>query len=133
MRSALSILLLLLSACAEGPPAPRQSSLDTLVSVGDHNVRVVVHRGTRPVTIVLEAGGATGLEAAWASLDTIIAAHTGATVVVYERVGSGKGEVGSGPGPDLVLAALDSVLTACRSCSTRQRLPMLSSPCMVIQ
>ena len=133
MRSALSILLLLLSACAEGPPAPRQSSLDTLVSVGDHDVRLVVHHGTRPVTIFLEAGGGTGLDAAWAGLDSIIAAHTGATVVAYERVGSGKGEVGADTRPDLLLAALDSVLAACRSCSTRQRLPMLSPPCLVIQ
>jgi hypothetical protein len=34
---------------------------DTLIDVGGYRMHLLVHRGTRPLTIVMEAGGGSGL------------------------------------------------------------------------
>jgi pimeloyl-ACP methyl ester carboxylesterase len=67
---------------------------DTLLDVGGYRMHVVVHRGTRPLTIVMEAGGGSGAES-WAGVDSLLAARSGATVVAYDRAGFGR----SGTGP----------------------------------
>jgi pimeloyl-ACP methyl ester carboxylesterase len=68
--------------------------VDTLVRTGGHDLRFVLYRGTVPVTILLEAGGAADLTS-WAGVPERLAHETGATVVAYDRAGLG----GSGPGP----------------------------------
>lgn len=52
-----------------------------------------VHRGTVPLTIFMEAGGAATL-ASYGGLDSVLAQRTRATVVVYERAGFGDSELG---------------------------------------
>lgn len=79
MNAAILLSLSLLAA-----PAP----LDTMVTVGDHALHFVVHRGTRPATVVLEAGGAADLTS-WGDVPARVAARTGATVVAYDRAGLG--------------------------------------------
>jgi pimeloyl-ACP methyl ester carboxylesterase len=66
---------------------------DTLVDVGGHRLHLVVHRGTKPLTIVMEAGGGASLNA-WAGLDSVLARRTGATVVAYDRAGFGRSDTG---------------------------------------
>ena len=78
---------------ADGQPEPR----DTMVSVGDHSLHLVIRRGTRPVTIVLEAGGGSDL-GGWYDVPALLARETGATVVAYDRAGFGRSELGA---PDL--------------------------------
>jgi pimeloyl-ACP methyl ester carboxylesterase len=74
-----------------GPlPAP----LDTLVDVGGYHLHMVVYRGTRPLTIVMESGGGASL-AAWSGVEATLAERSGATVVAYDR--AGFGESGTGP------------------------------------
>lgn len=80
------------------PEAIRQPEpVDTMVSVGDHSLHLVIRRGTRPVTIVLEAGGGSDL-GGWHDVPALLARETGATVVAYDRAGFGRSELGS---PDL--------------------------------
>jgi pimeloyl-ACP methyl ester carboxylesterase len=88
-------ILLLLAA---SPPTAAQAvrvpePVDTLVRVGKHRLHFVVSRGTVPVTILLEAGGAADLTS-WADVPQKLA-ETGGTVVAYDRAGLG----GSDPGP----------------------------------
>jgi pimeloyl-ACP methyl ester carboxylesterase len=80
-----------------GPLPPPLAPLDTLVDVGGYHLHVVVYRGTRPLTIVMESGGGASL-AAWSGVEAKLAERTGATVVAYDR--AGFGESGMGP-PDL--------------------------------
>lgn len=66
---------------------------DTLIDVGGHRLRFEVREGTRPLTIVLEAGG--GADASsWATVPDSLAGQTGATVVTYDRAGLGGSELG---------------------------------------
>ena len=67
--------------------------VDTLVDVGGYRVHVVVHRGTKPLTIIMESGGGASLTA-WSGVDAQLAERTGATVVAYDRAGFGKSETG---------------------------------------
>jgi pimeloyl-ACP methyl ester carboxylesterase len=70
-------------------PAP----VDTMVDVGGYRIHARIHRGTLPVTILMEAGGGATL-ARWNGVDSVIAQRTGATVVAYERAGFGTSELG---------------------------------------
>jgi pimeloyl-ACP methyl ester carboxylesterase len=74
----------------QAPPAGvPQAALDTLVTVGDHDLHFIVHRGGMPLTILLEAGGGSDLTS-WNTVPGEIARLTGATVVAYDRAGLGK-------------------------------------------
>lgn len=73
--------------------APMPQPVDTMIDVGGYRVHVVLHRGTVPVTVVMESGGGATL-GAWAGVDARIAQETGATVVTYERAGFGASELG---------------------------------------
>jgi pimeloyl-ACP methyl ester carboxylesterase len=75
-------------------PLPPPVPLDTLVDVGGYHLHMVVYRGTRPVTIVMESGGGASL-AAWSDVEARLAERSGATVVAYDRAGFGA----SGMGP----------------------------------
>jgi pimeloyl-ACP methyl ester carboxylesterase len=88
--AAIAVLLLPVASLLPSPPAP----LDTLVDVGGYHLHMVVYRGTRPLTIVMESGGGASL-AAWSGVEATLATRTGATVVAYDRAGFG----GSGLGP----------------------------------
>ena len=88
--AAIAVLLLPVAGRLSSPPVP----LDTLVDVGGYHLHLVVYRGTRPVTIVMESGGGASL-AAWSGVEVTLAERTGATVVAYDR--AGFGESGMGP------------------------------------
>jgi pimeloyl-ACP methyl ester carboxylesterase len=83
--------LFLLSLLAQKPTTAAQ---DTLVDVGGYRMHLVVHRGSEPVTVVMESGGGDDV-AGWAGVDSALARGTGATVVAYDRAGFGR----SGTGP----------------------------------
>jgi pimeloyl-ACP methyl ester carboxylesterase len=87
--AAIAVLLLPLA----GPLPPRLAPLDTLVDVGGYHLHMVVYRGARPLTIVMESGGGASL-AAWSGVEAKLAQHTGATVVAYDRAGFGESGVG---------------------------------------
>jgi pimeloyl-ACP methyl ester carboxylesterase len=86
--------LLALSAASQGPlqSVGVHPPVDTLVRVGGHDLHFVLYRGTKPVTVLLEAGGGADL-ASWADVPKRLADEIGATVVAYDRAGLG----GSGP------------------------------------
>jgi pimeloyl-ACP methyl ester carboxylesterase len=84
------LLLRLLSA-----PALDPAPLDTLVDVGGYRLHLVLYRGAKPLTLVMESGGGASLEEPWLAVQAQLAARTGATVVAYDRAGFGK----SGTGP----------------------------------
>jgi pimeloyl-ACP methyl ester carboxylesterase len=88
------ISLLLLSSAqasatqvAETVPV-RSGAVDTLVRVNGHELHLVLRRGHVPITVVLEAGGASNLTS-WGEVPQRIATATGATVVAYDRAGLG--------------------------------------------
>lgn len=91
-----------LSLLIAGDPAPSTASapgrqtepLDTMVSVGDHSLHLVIRRGTLPVTIVLEAGGGSDL-GGWHGVPALLAREAGATVVAYDRAGFGRSGLGA--------------------------------------
>jgi pimeloyl-ACP methyl ester carboxylesterase len=85
--------LALLALLAFQNAAPAAPPLDTMVDMGRYRVHVVLHRGTVPITVVMESGGGATLEA-WAGVDARIAQETGASVVTYERAGFGSSELG---------------------------------------
>src|SRR6185436_15289253 len=98
------------------PPAP---PLDTLVDAGGYRMHLVVYRGTKPVTVVMEVGGGAAL-AGWAGVESQVAARTGATVVVYDRAGFGQSEIGPmNLTPRQQVEQLDRVLGALRTPSNR--------------
>src|SRR5262249_25282218 len=76
-----------------GSPARPIAPVDTMLDVGGYRVHSRIHRGTIPVTIVMETGGAATL-AGWGGLDSVLARRTNATVVAYERAGFGDSELG---------------------------------------
>ena len=85
------ILCFALVTALQAPATPQP--VDTMVDVGGYRVHVVMHRGTQPITVVMESGGGATLQA-WAGVDAQIAQATGATVVTYERAGFGASELG---------------------------------------
>jgi pimeloyl-ACP methyl ester carboxylesterase len=89
----------------------RAPPLDTLVDAGGYRMHVVVYRGTKPITVVMEVGGGASLRG-WAGVEAQVAARTGATVVVYDRAGFGQSDMGP---MDLIprvqIEQLDRVLT----------------------
>ncbi len=87
--AALALLLLQPPGSAFQGPAP----FDTTVDAGGYRMHLVVHRGARPLTIVLESGGGASL-ASWAGVGAELAARTQATVVAYDRAGFGRSEAG---------------------------------------
>lgn len=99
--NALAVLLL---------SAPMESPQDTLLDVGGYRMHLVVHRGTSPLTIVMESGGGASFDA-WAGLDSMLARRTGATVVAYDRAGFGGSEMGpSDLTPEQQVRQLNSAL-----------------------
>jgi len=82
--------LLFVSAAIPATPA---RVVDTLLDVGSYRLHLVVYRGTRPLTIVMESGGGATLDA-WSGVDAELARRTGATVVTYDRAGFGESETG---------------------------------------
>jgi pimeloyl-ACP methyl ester carboxylesterase len=68
---------------------------DTLLDVGGYAMHLLVHRGSQPVTVVMETGGGDDV-AGWAGVDSALTRRTGATVVAYDRAGFGR----SGTGPE---------------------------------
>ena len=90
MPPSLGALVLLSLLTPQSPPAVH----DTLVDVGGYAMHLVVHRGSRPVTVVMESGGGADAQG-WAGVDSALARRTGATVVAYDRAGFGR----SGTGP----------------------------------
>lgn len=76
-----------------GLRAPVAAPLDTMLDVGGYRLHFVIHRGTQPVTVVMESGGGATISR-WKGVDQTIAERTGATVVTYERAGFGKSELG---------------------------------------
>jgi pimeloyl-ACP methyl ester carboxylesterase len=86
-----SLVLCLLSLLSPQSPTALQ---DTMVDVGGYRMHLVVHRGSEPVTVVMESGGGDDV-AGWAGVDSALARRTGATVVAYDRAGFGR----SGTGP----------------------------------
>ncbi len=87
MLATLFASVVLLAGSHLAPP------VDTMVDVGGYRVHARIHRGTVPVTILMEAGGGATL-ARWNGVDSVIAQRTGATVVAYERAGFGGSELG---------------------------------------
>ena len=73
--------------------APVTAPVDTMLDVGGYRVHARIHRGTRPLTILMEAGGGATL-AKWGGVDSVLAQRTSATVVAYERAGFGSSELG---------------------------------------
>jgi pimeloyl-ACP methyl ester carboxylesterase len=90
MPPSLGALFVLSTLIPQSPPAVH----DTLFDVGGYAMHLVVHRGSQPVTVVMESGGGDDVEG-WAGVDSALAGRTGATVVAYDRAGFGR----SGTGP----------------------------------
>jgi pimeloyl-ACP methyl ester carboxylesterase len=67
--------------------------LDTLVDAGGYRMHLVLYRGTRPLSIVMESGGGASLSE-WSGVEQELAARTGATVIAYDRAGFGQSETG---------------------------------------
>lgn len=84
---------LILAACTFDAPPARAAPADTLFDVGGRVLEIEVLRGDEPLTILFESGGASTLDH-WAAVPDSVAARSGATVVVYNRAGLGKSELG---------------------------------------
>lgn len=87
MIFAAAVSLLSISGQTPAPP------LDTLVEAGGYRMHVMVYRGTKPITILMEVGGGSSLKG-WAGVEAQVATRTGATVVVYDRAGFGQSDIG---------------------------------------
>ena len=79
------------------PPTRTTAPVDTMVEVGGYRVHCRIHRGTVPLTVVMELGGGARPESL-GGLDSVLARRTRATIVSYERAGFGGSEMGP---PDL--------------------------------
>ena len=66
---------------------------DTLLDIGDRHLEIEIRRGTEPVAIVFENGGGASLDD-WGTVPDSIAAHSSATIVRYNRAGTGRSELG---------------------------------------
>lgn len=85
--------------------------VDTLVDAGGYRMHLMVYRGTKPVTVVMEVGGGASIRG-WAGVEAQVAARTGATVVVYDRAGFGQSDIGPMDlTPRRQVEQLDRVLT----------------------
>jgi pimeloyl-ACP methyl ester carboxylesterase len=87
------MLATILTAALLQGVAVTPAAVDTMVDAGGYRVHVRMHRGSVPVTIVMEAGGGASL-ARWAGIDSVLAQRTHATIVAYERAGFGGSELG---------------------------------------
>ena len=85
---------LLFAACALDSAPARTFPADTLIDIGGRRLEIVVRTGDEPLTIVFEAGGGATLES-WAAVPDSVAARTGATVVLYNRAGLGRSDLGA--------------------------------------
>lgn len=94
MRAPSSVLAIAGLLGAGSPlTASAAAPADTLIDVGGHRLAFEVREGRLPLAIVLEAGG--GADASsWGSMPDSLAARTDATVVVYDRAGLGRSELG---------------------------------------
>lgn len=102
-----TVVVTLLASTGHRPATP----LDTMVDAGGYRMHVMVYRGTRPVTVVMEVGGGASLKG-WAGVEAQVAARTGATVVVYDRAGFGQSDIGPmSLTPRQQVEQLDRVLT----------------------
>ena len=90
MLAALVASAFLLQASAS---VPTPVAVDTMVDVGGYRVHCRIYRGTAPLTVFMETGGAATL-ASYGGLDSVLAQRTRATIIVYERAGFGDSEVG---------------------------------------
>lgn len=109
-----SRVLLLLQALIA--PSQNSTPLDTLVSVGGYRMHVMVYRGQKPLTLVMESGGGAALDEAWLAVAAQLATRTRATVVAYDRAGFGKSETGPGDlTPQQQVRELDEVLQKMRT------------------
>jgi pimeloyl-ACP methyl ester carboxylesterase len=112
------VALLLLQALSI--PRRNPAPLDTLVDVGGYRMHLVLYRGAKPLTLVMESGGGASLEEPWLALEGQLAARTEATVVAYDRAGFGKS--GTGPReltPRQQVRQLDEVLRKLRTSPNR--------------
>ncbi len=96
----------------------RAAPVDTLVDVGGHRLHVRVYRGTAPVTVLFEAGGAADLES-WNGVPERLAAGTEATIVEYDRAGLGQSDLG--PGDLAPRDEVDGIRTALRGLEAPER------------
>jgi len=77
-----------------GPPLFRGAApVDTLVDVGGHRLHLRVRRGTRPITVLFEAGGAADLRS-WGPVPERLAERTKATIATFDRAGLGESDLG---------------------------------------
>ncbi len=93
---ALASVLACLPIPGRGPSPSRPSAgttIDTMVDVGGRRLHLRIRRGSDPVTVLFEAGGAADLSA-WADVPERLAVRTGATIVAYDRAGLGSSELG---------------------------------------
>lgn len=84
---------LVLAACVFDAPPASAAPADTLFDVGGRVLEIEVLRGDEPLTILFESGGGSTLDH-WAAVPDSVAARSGATVVVYNRAGLGKSDLG---------------------------------------
>ena len=87
--SLMGLAVLLVAPTGLQPAAP----LDTMIDVGGHRLHFVVHRGAAPVTIVMESGAGATLER-WGDVPRQLADRSSATVVIYDRAGFGRSDLG---------------------------------------
>ena len=78
MLAVLAASTLLLQGSASTPTAV---AVDTMVAVGGYRVHCRIHRGTIPLTIIMETGGAATL-ASYGGLDSVLADRIAGVVLV---------------------------------------------------
>ena len=95
-------LLLAAAAAAAAPAAPAAAGPafaapaveDTLLDIAGYRMHLVIHRGTRPLTIVMESGGGASISA-WARVDEQLAA--GRAPPSWPMTGPGSAGAASAP------------------------------------
>lgn len=85
-------------SCAPGaserrPIQPGTAPADTLVDVGGYGLRFEIRRGDEPVAVLFENGGGADVNS-WHTVPDSLARRTGATIVTYDRAGTGGSELG---------------------------------------